>query len=319
MESWDRGMRAIFTHNDYLNTLSDYGMVGALIVAGFWLALMVLLWRRGRSRAEGGEADVLTGLGWAVVVAMLIHAWVDFNFHIPANAIACFLLLGLATGVTFPERPAKGSSWVNPLVCLLALLVAGATGWFGARTWSAWSQLGVDGKAMAAWPDAELAARLKEAWRRDPSCLPVAEFGGDAYRIKALGAFLEAGATGASASSVKEKEIRKWAEEADVWYRRAEVLNSMDDTLYVRRATVLDLVGRFGESESLYRRGLAMRPHSRFFHLTYGNHLWRRGNLEGARDHLEQALRVAGAKPRAGEGLDAAEEARTMLEKVKEQ
>ncbi|NBR62927.1 MAG: O-antigen ligase family protein [Verrucomicrobia bacterium] len=319
MESWDRGMRAIFTHNDYLNTLSDYGMVGALIVAGFWLALMVLLWRRGRSRAEGGEADVLTGLGWAVVVAMLIHAWVDFNFHIPANALACFLLLGLATAVTFPERPAKGSPWVNPLVCLLALLVAGATGWFGARTWSAWSQLGVDGKAMAAWPDAELAARLKEAWRRDPSCLPVAEFGGDAYRIKALGAFLEAGATGASASSAKEQEIRKWVEEADAWYRRAEALNSMDDTLSVRRATVLDLVGRFGESESLYRRGLAMRPHSRFFHLTYGNHLWRRGNLEGARDHLEQALRVAGAKPRAGEGLDAAEEARTMLEKVKEQ
>ena len=62
-----------------------------------------------------------------------------------------------------------------------------------------------------------------------------------------------------------------------------------------------------------------MRPHSRFFHLTYGNHLWRRGDLPGAQKHLELALQVVWGKPRPGEGGDPADEARAMLEMVKEQ
>ncbi|NBR55391.1 MAG: hypothetical protein EBT82_05480, partial [Micrococcales bacterium] len=71
-------------------------------------------------RAKGGLPGMVSvkvdaiGLGWGVVVAMLVHAWVDFNFHIPATAISCFLLLGLATAVTWPERPSRLAGWINP-------------------------------------------------------------------------------------------------------------------------------------------------------------------------------------------------------------
>jgi len=67
MDSLLKEGRAVFTHNDYVNTLSDYGLVGAVLVALYWLGVMVLLWRRGRTRGEGTESDVLTGLGWGLL------------------------------------------------------------------------------------------------------------------------------------------------------------------------------------------------------------------------------------------------------------
>jgi hypothetical protein len=319
VETWTYGTRTEFTHNDYVNTLSDYGTVGAILVAFFWLGLTFLLWRRGRTRGEGTESDVLTGLGWGVVVAMLVHAWVDFNFHIPATAISCFLLLGLAAAVTWPERSSRGASWVNPLFLVLALSLSGTTGWMGFRTWMAWKGLPSKGKDLAVWPEEKIQQRLAEAEGWDPSCLPVAELGGDAYRLKLLQLYVEPVGKGDGAASRKNEEIRRLAESADGWYRKAEKLNPLDDTLYVRRATVLDLLGRFEEAEVLYLQGIKMRPHSRFFHLTYGNHLWRRGDLEGAKTHFEKALRPTWSKIRPGEGTDPADEAQAMLDQVKEQ
>jgi tetratricopeptide (TPR) repeat protein len=250
---------------------------------------------------------------------MLVHAWVDFNFHIPATAISCFLLLGLATAVTWPERPSRAARWINPLFLGLALTLAGNTGWMGFRTWMAWKGLPSEGKDLAVWPEAQIQERLAEAERWDPSSLPVAELGGDAYRLKLLELFVAPLEQEAAAASRRKEEIRQLAETAEGWYRKAEKLNPLDDTLYVRRATVLDLLGRFEEAEALYQQGLKMRPHSRFFHLTYGNHLWRRGDLEGAKTHFEKALRVPGMKPRPGEGQDPADEAQAMLDQVKEQ
>jgi len=318
MKTWIHGTRAEFTHNDYVNTLSDYGLVGAFCVALFWIGVVLLLCRRGRTRAPGTESDALTGLGWGVVVTMLVHAWVDFNFHIPATALSCFFLLGLATAVTWAERPVAGARWVNPLFLGLALLMAGVTGWAGMRTWMAWRVLPSEGKIMASWPEEKLEKRLAEGWAWDPTCLHVAELGGDAYRLKVLDLFLAPPPNEPDAREKWKQGVRRLAEESEQWYQRAEPLNPLDDTLRVRRATVLDLLGEYEEAGKLYREGLEMRPHSRFFHLAYGNHLWRRGDLEGAKVHLEKATLVPGMKPRPGEGVDPADEARVMLEKVKE-
>jgi O-antigen ligase len=319
MPGWTHGSRTVFTHNDYVNTLSDYGLGGAVLVALFWVGVVSLLWRRGRTRGEGTEADTLAGLGWGVVAAMLIHAWVDFNFHIPATAISCFLLLGLATAVTWPERPNSLAKWSNGIFLVLALVMAGVTAIRGFPTWMAWRGLPSEGKTMATWPDEKIRDRLEKAWQWDPTCLPVAELGGDAYRLKVLELFVAPAEGGAAAKQQRQEEIRRLVGMAEAWYRKAELLNPLDDTLRVRRATVLDLVGRFEEAERLYQDGLKHRPHSRFFHLTYGNHLWRRGDLEEAKIHLEKAQRVPGMKPRPGEGEDPADEARSMLEQVKDQ
>jgi len=225
----------------------------------------------------------------------------------------------LATAVTWPEWPNSLAKWSNGIFLVLALVMAGVTATRGFPTWMAWRGLPSEGKAMAAWPEEKIRERLETAWQWDPTCLPVAELGGDAYRLKVLELFGAPAPAGVTAVQRRQEEIRRLVGMAEAWYQKAELLNSLDDTLRVRRATVLDLVGRFEEAERLYQDGLKHRPHSRFFHLTYGNHLWRRGNLEEAKIHLEKAQRVPGMKPRPGEGEDPADEARSMLEQVKEQ
>ncbi|MBM3831104.1 MAG: hypothetical protein FJ406_11295 [Verrucomicrobia bacterium] len=93
-------------HNDYLNLLTDYGLVG-MIIALFMLGLIawtiLRVWphvqREGddfRAQQSNRAAFVL-GAGTGVL-ALLFHAFVDFNFHMPANVVAFTALVALLAG-----------------------------------------------------------------------------------------------------------------------------------------------------------------------------------------------------------------------------
>ena len=83
-------------HNDYLEVLSEQGIVGfSLLASGILLVLLPLI------RAFGGSRDpLLRGTLFATIagcVSLMVHGLVDFNFQIPANAAYFFFLLGLGT------------------------------------------------------------------------------------------------------------------------------------------------------------------------------------------------------------------------------
>jgi O-antigen ligase len=82
-------------HNDYLQVLSDGGIVGALI----GLFFLVNLFRMGFARRESRDdfrRGVATG-ALAGCFAVLIHSFFDFTLHTPANALLFLVLAGLAT------------------------------------------------------------------------------------------------------------------------------------------------------------------------------------------------------------------------------
>jgi len=83
-------------HNDFLELLGEQGVVGATL-----LALPVLLMLVRIVRAYGQAQDPLArGALFAAIsgaVAILIHGLVDFNLHIPANALYFVALLGLGS------------------------------------------------------------------------------------------------------------------------------------------------------------------------------------------------------------------------------
>jgi O-antigen ligase len=82
-------------HNDYLQTLSDGGIIGAVL----GLFFVVNLFRMGFSRRDSRDdfrRGVATG-AMAGCFAVLVHSFFDFTLHTPANALLFLVMAALAT------------------------------------------------------------------------------------------------------------------------------------------------------------------------------------------------------------------------------
>ena len=264
-------------------------------------------------------ADLCTGLGWSVGAAMLAHAFVDFNYHIPATAISSFLLLGIATTTVWRERGMLHAKLLNGVLAALALALAGISGVYGWKTWAGWRAVPEKAVEAAKLSDEALEKAGQEGERGDSRSPVFAETMGDAYRLKLIEVYFKPLAASANAVAERKEKLDRYSEAAILWYRRAEERSPKDDVYYVRRASVLDLQGRFSEAEILYQLGIQNRPKGKFFLVSYGNHLWRRGNLLAAQEQFEKAISVPGmVRPGDGAEKDATAEAQEMLARVKE-
>lgn len=95
-------------HNDYLEALADTGILGGLCCAWF----LGLLYSASLKRVLRGESAFAVALQLAALIGctgFLAHSLVDFNLHIPANALLFFLLALLASnGVVVGETDTNG-------------------------------------------------------------------------------------------------------------------------------------------------------------------------------------------------------------------
>ena len=82
-------------HNDYLQIVSDTGVVGATIGLAFVVLLFVRALRRARSQDDFRRGLALASLGGCF--AVLVHSLFDFTLHTTANALLFLILAGLAT------------------------------------------------------------------------------------------------------------------------------------------------------------------------------------------------------------------------------
>lgn len=84
------------THNDYLEGLAETGIAGGLCCVWFLGSLLFESLRR-LSQPVGAFASTVQLAGLVACLGFLTHSLVDFNLHIPANALLFFLLANLAT------------------------------------------------------------------------------------------------------------------------------------------------------------------------------------------------------------------------------
>ena len=95
------GVRLHYTHahNDVLQLVAE----GGLVAAGLLLLVLVPLARRAAVLVVEGRDPVATGAAFGLG-ALALHALVDFNFHIPADAA----IAAVSAGIVF------GASWTEP-------------------------------------------------------------------------------------------------------------------------------------------------------------------------------------------------------------
>ncbi len=94
-------------HNDYLEALAETGIAGASCCAWFLGALFFRSLLRLLLQDKSFSAALhLSGL--VACTGFLVHSLVDFNLHIPGNALFFFLMANLATAdILSPAAPAR--------------------------------------------------------------------------------------------------------------------------------------------------------------------------------------------------------------------
>lgn len=146
-------------HNDYLELLAEGGVVAALLFA--WL-----VWgygtRGARRLRPSGRRLSRSRLGLTVgLCALALHAVIDFNHQIPANALLFVSMAALALPLprhAFRDRPKGGRATRVAGAAMILLLCV----WFGARAFEG----GVSGLAFARGAVAAAEGREAEATRR---------------------------------------------------------------------------------------------------------------------------------------------------------
>lgn len=272
-------------HNDYLNLLADWGATGGIIVLGGMVAFAAGLWqtRKNVRRAE----NTLKGSGLSNrnafflgattgLLALAAHSFVDFNLHIPANAILGITLLALLTSNL---RFSTESYWRNlrwPMKIFATVVLAAGIGWLGCQEWrhaneTVWI-------ARAQNPGLLVlgrAALLEKAFAAEPRNPATAYQIGEFYRIQSFN-----GDTG----------YEQQAEKAMDWYARAIKLNPLDGYSYLRTGMCLDWLGQSAESWKFYNEAEALDPNGYYTVANIGWHYVQTGDYAAAREWLQRSL-----------------------------
>ncbi len=82
-------------HNDFLQFVAETGVIG--IALGLWLVIAAAreIVRNLRRTAQTATGALLIGVACACL-GFMVHGWLDFNFHVPANAAGFAVLAAIA-------------------------------------------------------------------------------------------------------------------------------------------------------------------------------------------------------------------------------
>lgn len=90
------GLIVNHSHNDYVEALAETGVVGGACLLAFIVLLFWKAWRLIRDDTD--KRNLAYHIGAIVACSsLMIHALVDFSFHIPANAFLFLIQAALAT------------------------------------------------------------------------------------------------------------------------------------------------------------------------------------------------------------------------------
>jgi O-antigen ligase len=270
-------------HNDYLNTLVDWGLVGAVLILACWATFYYQVLRGWRFvqrsqndlGARRSNKSAFVAGGSIGLLAILVHSLFDFNMHIPANALLTVALLAL---VASHYRFASERYWHTvrwplriPVICFLLC----GLGYLSLQSWKRtqeayWLTKG----AKAEVADNSIAA-FKRAWSADSLNFETAYKIGEAYRLRSW----EGG-----------EGYRSMAQEATNWFQKSMDLNAYNPHPWIRSGMCLDWLGEHTEAENYFEQAKRIDPNSYYTEAHLGWHYFQREDYATAKRHFERSL-----------------------------
>ena len=273
-------------HNDYLNLLADWGAAGGIIVLAGMVTFGAGL-RKTWKYVRPPENDFGRGLSnrfafflgaSAGLFALAVHSMVDFNLHIPANAILGVTLLALLSSNL---RFATERHWLGarlPVKMLATLVLVAGVAYLGCQGW----RRGQEAVWLARAEQSPVyspaqAANLKKAFDVELMNFETAYNIGEAYRVQSF----DGG-----------QNYEDLAKTAMQWYARGMKLNPHDGYNYLRYGMCLDWLEKHDEAGPYFNRADALDPNSYYTAANIGWHYVQAGNYAAARPWLERSLRL---------------------------
>jgi O-antigen ligase len=109
-ESYYDGLVVDHAHNDDLELLADTGLIGGMCLLGF---IALLAWRGASNlrRAKSLAGRSLYSGALVACAGALVHSLVDFNLHIPSNALLFLILAAATTSESSESRQGFPQAW----------------------------------------------------------------------------------------------------------------------------------------------------------------------------------------------------------------
>ncbi|MGI9087526.1 MAG: O-antigen ligase family protein [Chthoniobacterales bacterium] len=260
----------IYTHNDYLNLLAEYGAAGAL---GILLFLGAHFWRGGQNFIRLGPKRVAVSQrilsnalalnvgALAAVASFTAHSVVDFNLHIPANLLLLAFVFGMLANdgvIREMEPPAPTRSdigWRLILPALGLILLALSIRLFPGEYFSERARA-----AVRDWHPGSGIRYALEGLRYDPQN-PDLHFRLGMAREQ----FARAMPNAEAANSFRDEAIRA--------LETARTLAPQEEIYALELAGALDDGQRFAEAENVFEDALRLDPKSLSVRRYYQHHL----------------------------------------------
>ena len=262
-----------WTHNDYLNTLSDYGVVGFALWIGAGAALLLSGWRaiQAARRLPSGAVPWFESwrgrlglwLGW---LAFSVHLFVDFHTKIPALAYGSALTLGilLRDSTARVPNPAR----LRGIVACAAGLLGLAVCWRISDPVYRSEALRFDSRrkidAIAAGR-ATIDAVVPPAILKFQEAVKVLPENGRAWGDLSYAIALSWHVTHGNSTAIGQR--------AEAAALRALELCPITAEFWTHQGVALDMQGRTREAGESFRRALALAPHNPEWHYHYAHHL----------------------------------------------
>lgn len=294
----------IFAHNDWVQSLAEFGLIGTglglcvvlLHLASGWRAFGVDLRQRMAMGSQPVSMKAALQLGgMSSLAAFGVHAFFDFNLQIPANALLVCVSLGILAAPA--QRWIEGGVYqaalrLCPVIVAIGGIVLGLLSWKCQRAELAWIR--ADNELNAS----EFASSLKLAeagLKANPRHTGLLDTGG------------RAALTLGRASEPEGAAAVELVERATSLFAKAREIEPRDAWHSINLGHAFDSKGDFSSARAALLEGIRWAPNYATPYEFYGLHLENAGEKR-------DALRVYGLALAFPETIFAAEKAKAIKE-----